>query len=219
MPRPAAMSRRRRQPPPPVAPVKKARRWPPETRQTALERLTTQTIATVHRDMNIPKGTLSGWASAAGIRPGGAERTDGKTSRATEEAARVRRETVARAREQLLVAQSQIALAASALELEVLEAARAVVEHAKTNRSGVIPVELTARLDAALMGPRLPDIVGSKTRAIHDLQLLDGQPTEGQPDAAGMVVVFATPPPAPSGRKAPRVIDLEPDPPREIGSG
>lgn len=196
--------------PAPTVPAR--RRWSEEDRQTALAQIAAEGIAATHRATRIPKGTLSGWAKKAAVIPGGDGTDAAKTARATEAAAA----TLARAREQLTVAQSQIALTASALELEVLQAQMAIVEHARANPGGVLPVELTGRLSAALGGPRLPDIVGSRTRAIHDLQLLEGRPTEGQPEG-GLVVVFATSSPAAAGRRgAPKVYDLPADQVREV---
>lgn len=115
------------------------RSYTPDQRATALELYAEAGPSAVEATLGIPKGTVTGWAKAAGIRTFRNERTAAAVEALTTDAAARR----ARLAERLLTV------------------AERAVDH-----------EL-----AKLATADLRDIVGARTRAIHDHQLLAGEAT------------------------------------------
>lgn len=185
-------------------------RWPPETQAQALDLYTTHGLAEAHRRLGIPKSTIRGWASAAGIEAAQVAARSGEQTRAATAASVRRRElALAEVRERLVDRLARQAEEALALEAEMVGAQLAALRAARRSRRGEAGEALAGRVAQVMAGPRLSNVVGSRTRAIHDLQLLTDNPTE-QPVATGLTIVFATPAPSAAG-PAPRIIDLDPE--------
>lgn len=171
---------------------------PAEVRERAVRLYGEQGLAAAHEATGCSKPSIRRWAKAAGVSAGNAAAV-ASSAAATEVSLARRRERTAAARATLVELQARIAIEASQAELVVLESLRAVAQDPDVRKPAVtpdgaevLPASLR-RLQAVLSGPRLSELVGAKTRAIHDLQLLDGQATE-QPEG-GLTVRFATPTP------------------------
>lgn len=200
-----------------VGRVTDPRRHSEDTKAAAVALYAEHGLAEAARRTRLAKPTISRWAKAAGVTaPSITERNRAKTEAAMVEAAAARRTRRADAREKLTDMQAHIALLAGQLTIDMLDAAVKVSAAAKVSPNGMVDATLLARLNAVMSGLRLPDVIGAGTRAIHDLNLLDGEATE-RPDAAGMVVVFAVSAPSVSpGAPPPRIIDLPPEDVRDV---
>jgi hypothetical protein len=174
----------------PAAPI------PQATRTRAVEIYAAQGMAAAHAATGCAKSSIRRWALRVGVEAGNAAAV-AQSAAATEVSLARRREATAAARATLIELQASIAIQASQVELAVLESVAAVAADQAVLRAPgpdeALPASLR-RLQAILSGPRLSELVGAKTRAIHDLQLLDGQATE-QPEG-GLTVRFATPDPS-----------------------
>lgn len=115
------------------------RRYTPDERTAALALYAEHGPTAVQDTLGIPKGTVTGWAKAAGI---GTVRNE-RTAAATE----------------------AMALDAAARRARLAERLLTVAERA-------VDIELTKLAKADLR-----DLVGARTRAIHDHQLLAGEAT------------------------------------------
>lgn len=170
-----------------------APRHPPEVRARALEVYERDGLATAHRETGVPKPTIARWAREGEVtHDAGAALA--QTKAATETSLARRAAHMAAVREQLVSAQATIALTASALEVDVLALQRDAVKEARASEVGAVSAATLNRLQVLNAGPRLSEIVGAKTRAIHDLLLLEGQATEHT--ASRVAVHFATGEPA-----------------------
>jgi hypothetical protein len=112
-------------------------------------------------------------------------------------------------REQLLEEIGSAALEALMLERAMI-GAHARVVHAAAANHGQVPAADAGILSAVMSGHRLSEVIGSRTRAVHDLLRLTGDGGD-QPADSGLTIVFATPPPAPAELGAahhPVIIDL-----------
>lgn len=124
------------------------RTYTPEQKADALAVYARDGLAEAHRATGIPKPTLHRWALAAGIET--AEITERSTERnraAAQASAAVRTYDAEVFRTEMVAKLAEVARKAAAKELELI-----------------------AKGD-------LRAVVGSRTRAIHDLQLLSGDPT------------------------------------------
>lgn len=182
--------------------------WPPETQARALDLYTTQGLAEAHRQLAIPKSTIRRWAAAAGLdAAASAARSVDQTREATVSSLARRHAAVAEASERIVARLAEVAERSLELELELLDAHLRVVRAA---RRGSVSQAAAARLEAVLTGHPLRAVVGSRTRAVHDLRLLQGEATE-QPGASGLTIVFSAPAPtAGRGPDSPSIIDLTP---------
>lgn len=107
-------------------------------------------LAHTSREMEIPKPTIQTWCKEAGVVAGGAEKERERTERAIEMSLASRERRDFETRERLVELLSVIAE----------EAARKEIEAILSGES------------------KLPELVGARTRAIHDLELLAGRATE-----------------------------------------
>lgn len=185
------------------------RRYDDATVTRALELYQTDGLALAARALGIPKPTITRWARAAGVDSAEVTKRNAEQTAAAAEAARIASALyVAQSKARLAYDAARIATAAGEVELELLDATRAVLSAARTAKDGKPPAELLARLEAAMSGPSLSKVVGSRTRAIHDLQLLTGDDTERAPVSdGGVTLVFATPAPR-AAADGPTVIEL-----------
>ncbi len=146
--------------------------WTDDDRERALALLQTDGLAAAHHATGVPRPTIIRWADAAGIdRTQCAEHAASKTAAA-----------VAAHKDQMAVFQ---------VEMQARLASNA-------DKGGRLESTILQMLDDALNGdmealallkqmgdlPSLSQIVGSRTRSIHDLQLLGGGATE-RPASAG----------------------------------
>jgi small-conductance mechanosensitive channel len=106
-------------------------------------------LAEASRTLDIPKSTIKTWAKAAGVNVAD-EKLQAQVERATTMSVAMRRQRIAETKERVTV------LLAAVAEL----GARAQIDLLKTGQFS------------------LAEAVGATTRAIHDLQLLEGNPTE-----------------------------------------
>lgn len=106
-------------------------------------------LAKAARQLDIPKSTLKSWATKADVAVATPEAT-AKVAAATEVSVVTRQQKLAAAKETLVDKLADVALKSIEVQLKMLEAG----------------------------DNRLDHVVGSGTRAIHDLQLLEGGPTE-----------------------------------------
>lgn len=186
-----------------------AGRWPPETQARAVDLYATQGLATAHAELGIPKSTIRRWAKNAGVDPAASRARSTEQTRAATEASIARRAArVATVREQLVEEIAEAALEALTLERAMI-AAHAQVVRAAAGNAGAVPDLDAGVLSAVMSGHRLTEVIGSRTRAVHDLLRLTGDGGD-QPADVGLTIVFATPAPAPAGqlRDAPHIIDL-----------
>lgn len=184
-----------------------ARSWPDDVRDRTLTVYTDQGLAAAARTTGVPKSTIRRWAAAAGVTHDTA-RAAAQTREATAAALVANEFNAAKAAELHLQAAAQNGLLAAQLERMILDAAVAVAREAKESVLGSASGAALGRLSAAMAGPRLTEVVGARTRAVHDMRLLSGEATE---TADGQVeVVFTTPAPEALGRPDLRVVDLPP---------
>lgn len=158
-----------------------------QDRERALAIYREHSLAEASRLTGVPKPTLRRWARNADLDPAAladsaVERTRAATAARTTDML----ERAAVARDGLIPKLAVGAHAALDLEMRVLGDLAA-------GRPNPLPE-----------GVRLRDVVGSRTRLIHDLQLLTGQATDRS--AGEPIVVFAAP--RPDRRNPPEVLDL-----------
>jgi hypothetical protein len=185
-----------------VTPTKSAGRrrlYSAEVRAGALDLIRAEGIAAAHRGTGIPKSTLSRWAVEAGVRD---VPNHEKTAAAT--AARLR--YVEEAKSRLTEILAAVAETGARLELTILdprhELARPDLPHWVDEDTGEAHPVVGARLD---------QIVGARTRAIHDLNLLTGQATAN----AAIVVRLEIPRPDPRASDAAAIAEAELLPPED----
>lgn len=186
-----------------------AGRWPPETQARAVDLYTTQGLATAATETGIPKSTIRRWAKNAGVDPAASRARSTEQTRAATEASVARRAArLAEAREELTERVVEAGLEALELERLLLAAHVRAVTEAATNQ-GKVSEATSGLLAAAVSGHRLSEVVGSRTRATHDLLRLLGDGGD-QPADAGLTIVFATTAPAPAahGGPVPVIVDL-----------
>lgn len=133
---------------------KEPRVWSPTQRARALELIDSLGLAKARQalaaeGLSIPKSTLHLWAKDANVATA-SEEARAKTEAATEASVQARREKLEQSRDRMSVRLALIAETAASKELEYIKQGKAT----------------------------LSELVGARTRAIHDLQLLDGKATE-----------------------------------------
>lgn len=203
------------------APHRPRTAYPPEQKAAAVAMMRGSGIAATHRATGVPKGTLSGWARAAGIDLGEAARarTAAATAHVEAAVAEVKLTTVNRL-ERIL--EAELDTHADRLELE-----RALSRQLARVLAGDLvdaddhPFRLMRGESAATVMLRDPDgdlaqlvgalellnatspkrdTVGAWTRAVHDLALLRGEATE----RGDVLVTFGIPRPDTSVRPIPQ---------------
>jgi hypothetical protein len=120
-----------------------------ETKGKALALVTQVGLARAHHQSGIPKSTLQKWAIKAGIETASPEARK-RVEKATQASVLSRRQTVEEARERMTLVLATIAELAGREEIRMIQSGRV----------------------------KLYELVGARTRALHDLQLLTGQATE-----------------------------------------
>lgn len=133
--------------------------YSPKQRAAALDLVPKIGLAKAARQLKIPKSTLGGWCKDAGV-PTSTEESRAQTVAATAESILTRREQVAKTRANLVGALAEIAELGAAVETARLKTA--------LENAGRGEMDLT----------RLSEVVGARTRAIHDMELLDGRATD-----------------------------------------
>lgn len=184
------------------------RNWPDHVRTKTLTIYADTGLAAAATATGVPKSTIRRWAEAAGVRHDSA-RAVAQTREATEASRAANEFSAVKAAEAHLRAVAHNGLIAAQLERMILEAALAVGREARESPLGSVSGATLARLQSAMAGPRLTEVVGSRTRAVHDLRVLMGESTGEESEAP--MVVFTTPAPdATTGRADLRVVDLPP---------
>lgn len=175
-------------------------------RAAALAVYVEQGLAAAHRQTGVPKSTLRDWARAAGVSEAVAAPVE--TAAATAAQLATNRSLAAQARERAIERLASTALKGVVLEERLIDVASAALEEAG---SGTLQTATASRLEIMGGFPQLRAIVGSRTRAIHDLQLLTDEATE-RPAGDGLTIIFATPLPSAAALSAGHeIIDLDPD--------
>lgn len=172
---------------------RRRRPWPDDVRERALELLRVDGLAAAHHDTGVSKPTLTRWARAAGIDLGAA-------------AEQTRHATTARG--------AQLAEATTTRLEQIIElSTRGLVRRLEANADAAELDEADLGEWSAELGTYLPageeaaaavrryrhlasleptrDLVGTLTRAVHDLNLLRGEATE----RGDVVVNFGIPRP------------------------
>jgi transposase-like protein len=161
-------------------------RWSEQEREQAVALYGSDSLAAAHRETGIPKASITRWARAAGVEPGTSNR---ELVERTEAATTARRSVV---EGRALTAAEKILPKLEALAMVSLENELAV-------QIGILKGQQPHFAD----GVSFRDLVGSRTRAFHDLQLLTGAATER---TEGATVIFAAP--RPDRMNQPPIIDL-----------
>lgn len=186
--------------------AKRARVYPERTRKRALKVIAEEGIAAAHRATKVPRPTLSRWAKAAGIDVGEQARARTAAASATVRArsAEVKASTVELLEHHIAQGGHYLGVVAGvnarAAELIAsLDPSRLKVETGMAGPYIVVEdpeAQAAQKVAMALAGlPYAPrDAEGLVTRAIHDLQLLNGEATE----RGELVVEFSVPRPAPN---------------------
>lgn len=161
-------------------------RYTDEDRSKALALYTSDGLPAAHKTTGIPKQTITRWADRAGVMPGGAAGTAAEQTKAATDAHRVEVQArTAQARADLIPKLALLAHRALDFELEIIQKVRA-------GENSPLPD-----------GIRLRDIVGSRTRAVHDLSLLMGEATERTENTHAVFLA-----PRPDRRNPHPVVDL-----------
>jgi transposase-like protein len=160
------------------------RPWPDDVRERALELLRTDGVAAAHAGTGVPKGTLSGWAKAAGV--------EVPTHVKAEQLKAAAQLSAAERTVTLVERLDGIATKSATLLEHLIDGNLDVAElddddlgrwNAELERF-VPPEDRTAAAQAMRrqhhLSTLLParDVVGVLTRAVHDLALLRGEATE-----------------------------------------
>lgn len=179
--------------------------YPPKVRERALALVASEGVAAAHRATKVPKPTLTRWAKAAGVEvtKGDVARTRAATEAVRARAAEVKLSTVQLLEEHIaqagqflvevaganaLAAQRIVDAGPDGVRIEVgAFGPYAVLTDPAASEAQKVAVAL-ASLPLAVR-----DAEGLVTRAIHDLQLLQGEATE----RGDVVVHFAVPRPTP----------------------
>jgi len=178
--------------------TRRRRKYTAADREAGLAALTELGLAEASRRLDIPKPTLTRWAVDAGVR---SEHSEAETNRRRTEAARAARSrTLEETRAELTELLSAVALTGARLELTLLDPAHDLAR----DRLPFVVDEDTGEAHP-LIAARLDQIVGARTRAIHDLNLLTGQATSN----AAVVVRLEVPRPDPRAADAAAVSEAD----------
>lgn len=166
------------------------RRYSKAEREQALALLAELGLAAAHRQTGVPKPTLARWSADAGV----TKHSDTeRNARQTEAARAARARTVEETRAELVELLSAVAVTGAQLELTLLDPSHALARE----RFPYIVDEDTGEAHP-MLAARLDQIVGARTRAIHDLNLLTGKATSN----AAVVVRLEVPRPDPRAADA-----------------
>lgn len=173
--------------------TRRRRLYTPTERADALDLVARAGIAAAHKELGIPRPTLSTWASEAGVVPN--SRNAQRTEEAREEALRRADER----RTELVTLLSEVAVEGARLELGIL--------NPRHELAGDVRVYVDEDTGTAhpYSPARLDQIVGARTRAIHDLNLITGQATAN----AALIVRIEIPRPDPRAADAGAVEEAE----------
>lgn len=150
------------------------RKWTDTQRADALDVFARDGLAAAHHATGIPKGTISYWATEAGITERSETKNNTAAQHATAAASEGRRRQLDESRDRRAVMLAGVAELALGRTLDLLRAV-----DPETGKPAEIPVR---------------DLVGIWTRAGHDLALITGEATENH----DVHVTFNVPPPSTS---------------------
>jgi transposase-like protein len=152
------------------------------------------------------KKTITRWVRAAGVpAPDSAAAAAAQTAAANAERHRI----IAESREEQARTLAVTSRALANLESRIAELMLKAVAESRTPQGVSDATKRQLETLKLLTDPRLNRIVGMRTRAVHDLQLLTGEETERGGATASVQVLFATPPP--NAGDPPVIIDLTPE--------
>jgi transposase-like protein len=196
-------------PPPAAAPAPVSpfhRRYSDADKARALELYRSAGLPAAARSVGADKRTVLRWAKAAGASPAvSTEQAAAQTAAANAERHRI----IAESREDQTRALAVTARAMANLETRIAELMLRAVAESRTDRGMSDTTKHQLEALKLLTDARLNRIVGMRTRAVHDLQLLTGEETERGGATASVQVLFTVPPAEPGDQ--PKIIDLTPE--------